>query len=333
MLLHRLHHDFGIQGTALDWFSSYLTNRTQSVSIHCYTSEPAPISFGVPQGSVLGPVLFVLFTVPLPTVIEKHSVLHHSYADDSQLQKSAPPHQIPDLFLSMQKCIDDIKSWMTLNKLKLNDDKTEAMIVSSGRKSRSLSFSFPDFITVGCASVPLSDSVKNLGVTFDCHLTMKTHVSNLVRSANFELRRISSIRHLLSTDATKTLVSAFVLSRLDYCNSLLFGCPQYLLNKLQKVQNNAARLVLRVSKTDHISPHLASLHWLPIDSRIQYKLSSLCYNCLNSTAPDYLTELLRIYKPTRQLRSSSDTSILCIPTVRTHSLGQRSFFLCCAGSL
>ena len=225
----------------------------------------------------------------------------------------------------MQKCIDDIISWMALNKLKLNDNKTEAMIVASGRKSRSLSFSFPDFITVGCASVPVSDSVKNLGVTLDCHLTMKTHVSDLVCSANFELRRISSIRHFLSLDATKTLFSAFVLSRLDYCNSLLFGCPRYLLNKLQKVQNNAARLVLRVSKTDPISPHLASLRWLPIDSRIQYKLSSLCYDCLNSTAPDYLTELLRIHKPTRQPRSSSDTSILCIPTVRTHSLGQRSF--------
>ena len=137
ILLHRLHNDFGIQGTALDWFSSCLTNRTQSVSIHCYTFDPAPISFGVPQGSVLGPVLFVLYTAFLSTVIEKHSVLHHSYADDSQLQKSARPHQIPD-FLSMQKCIDDTKSWLTLNKLKLNDDKTEAMIVSSGRKSRSL---------------------------------------------------------------------------------------------------------------------------------------------------------------------------------------------------
>ena len=129
----------------------------------------------------------------------------------------------------------------------------------------------------------------------------------------------------LSTDATKTLVSAFVLSRLDCFNSLLFGCPQYLLNKLQKVQNNTARLFLRVSKTDHISPNLASLHCFPTDSRIQYKLSLLCYNFLNSIAPDYLTELLRIYKPTCQLRSSSDTSILCISTVGTHSLGQRSF--------
>ena len=106
----------------------------------------------------------------------------------------------------MQKCIDDIKSWMTLNKLRLNDNKTEAMIVSLGQKSRSLSFSLPDFKTVGCASVPLLDSVKNLGVTLDCHLTMKTHV----------FRRISSIRRLPSTDSTKTLVSAFVLSRLDY---------------------------------------------------------------------------------------------------------------------
>ena len=157
---------------------------------------------------------------------------------------------------------------------------------------------------------------------------MKTHVSNLICSANFELRRISSIRHLLSTDATKTLVSEFVLSRLDYCTSLLFGCPQYLLNKLQMVQNNAARLVRRVSKTDHMSPHLASLHWLPIDSRIQYRLSSLCYNCLNSTAPDYFTELLRIYKPASQLRSSSDTSHC------KHTLAWlKVIFLCCAGSL
>ena len=192
-------------------------------------------------------------------------------------------------------------------------------------KSPDLSFAFPDFITVVCESFPMSDSVKNLGVTLDCHLTMKTHVSNLVRSANFELCHISSIRHLLSIDATKTVVSAFVLLLLDYCNTLLFDCPQYLLNKLQTVQNNAAHLILRVSKMDHTSPHLASLHWLPIDLWMQYKLSFLRYNCLNSTASDYLTELLKIYKPTHQLHSSSDTSILCIPTVCTHSFSQRSF--------
>ena len=203
------------------------------------------------------------------------------------------------------------------------------MIVSSDGKSRSLSFSFPDFITVGCASVPLSDSVKSLGqLVLHLIAIWQWKPMSPIWYAQLTLNSIAlvpPINHLLSTDATKTLVSAFVLSRLDYCNSFLFGCPQYLLNKLQKVYNNAAHLVLRVSKMDHISPHFASLHWLPIDSQIQYKLTSHCYNCLSSAAPNYLTELLRIYKPTCLLRSSSDTSILCIPTVRTHSLGQRSF--------
>ena len=160
---------------------------------------------------------------------------------------------------------------------------------------------------------------------YSCHLTMKTHILNIVRTANMELRRISSIRHLLTTEATATLISAFVLSRLDYCNSLLYGCPQHLLNRLQKVQNNGARLILRVPMTDHISPHLASLHWLPISSRIQYKILSICYNCLNATAPDYLTDLLTVYNPAHQLHPSSDTSILSFPAVRTKSFGQRSF--------
>ena len=192
----------------------------------------------------------------------------------------------------MRLCIDDIKDWMTDNKLKLNDDKTEVMIISSSRMSTALSI--PESFDIGNGSVPFSDTVKNLGVTLDCHLSLKTHVLNLVRTANFELRSISSIRRLLTTEATATLVSAFILSRLDYCNSLLSGCPQSLILRLQKVQNNAARLILGISKREHISSHLASLHWLPIDSRIKYKLACICYNstvCLLTLRPTYLTFL------------------------------------------
>ena len=137
--------------------------------------------------------------------------------------------------------------------------------------------------------------------------------------------RINSIRHYLSVQATKTLVSAFVFSRLDYCNSLLFGCPPYLLNRLQKLQNNAARLILKAPKTDHITPHLRTLHWLPIDARIKYKLSSLCFGAITSTGPVYLSDLLKIYTPSRQLRSSADIRILCIPSVNTKSYGVLSF--------
>ena len=112
ILLHRLQHDFGLSGTVLDWFSSYLSGRIQSVSVHSHTSVPASVSCGVPQGSVLGPILFVLYTTPLSAVIERHSILHHSYADDSQLQNSATPDRLPDLIDSMRLCIDDIKGWM-----------------------------------------------------------------------------------------------------------------------------------------------------------------------------------------------------------------------------
>ena len=137
-----------------------------------------------------------------------------------------------------------------------HDDRTESLIISAPRISNTIPL--PDSLTVGNSTARLSQSARYLGVTLDMHLTMTAHVVNLIRTANFELRRINSIRHYLSVQATKTLVSAFVLSRLDYCNSLLFGCPHFLLNKLQKVQNNAARLILKAPKTDHITPHLCT---------------------------------------------------------------------------
>ena len=148
---------------------------------------------------------------------------------------------------------------------------------------------------------------------------------NICRSAHSELRRISTIRHLLSADSTKTLVSALVLSRLDYCNSLLSGCPKHLLETLQKVQNSAARLVLKAHKLDHVSPLLRTLHWLPIQARIEYKLSTACHSFFSDTAPVYLSDLLRVYSPSRQLRSTSDSRTLRIPHIKTETFGHRSF--------
>ena len=136
---------------------------------------------------------------------------------------------------------------------------------------------------------------------------MEKHVTNICRSAYIEIWRISNSRHYLTIDATKTLLCAFVLSKLDYCNSLLSGSPKHLLDKLQKVQNSAARLVFKARKHEHIKPLLQKLHWLPIVSRIQYKVATLCYNSFTESYPVYLSELLTVYHPSRQLRSISDT--------------------------
>ena len=130
----------------------------------------------------------------------------------------------------------------------------------------------------------------------------------------------------------KKLLCAFVLSRLDYCNSLLAGCPKYLLSKLPKVQNNAARLIFRTTRYAHVTPILHSLHWLPIEQRIEYKLSLLCFKIISHQAPIYLSELLHLYTPSRLLRSSTDTRMFRIPSFRTKSCGQRSFSYQAAGS-
>ena len=323
ILLDRLQSVFGVRGSALNWFTSYLSRRTQTVSINSASSDPALVHFGVPQGSVLGPVLFVLYTSPLSDIIDSHSVLHHSFADDTQLQKSSTPQNFDSLLMSVQDCIHDIKSWMSFNKLKLNDDKTEIMIVSSPRMSTSVPV--PDSVFVGNSTIQFSSSVKNLGVILDSNLSMHSQVLSVVRAVNCELRRIGSIRNYLSESATQTLVSAFILSRLDYCNSLLHGCPQYLLNRVQKLQNNAARLILRAGKSEHITPLLHSLHWLPVESRIKYKIACLAFSAITKHGPIYLSDLIRPYTPARQLRSSTDTSTLYIPRVNAKSFGERSF--------
>ena len=323
ILLHRLSVSFGIQQCALSWFKSYLANRTQTICVNGKYSVPSDLSYGVPQGSVLGPILFVLYAAPVSDCISKHSLSHESFADDTELYQSASLTEVDGLIVKIQDCIADLKTWMTINKLQLNDDKTEFMLACP--KKFLGHPSLPTSVNVNNTSVSFSLSVRSLGVTLDQNLSFQQHVSNICRSAYLELRRISSIRHYLSTEATKTLVCAFVLSKIDYCNSLLAGLPQCLLHKLQRIQNNAARMVLRRSKFEHVTPLLHTLHWLPISNRIDYKLSTLSFAVVSGSAPSYLSDLIHLYTPSRPLRSSSDTRLLQQPLVKTKSYGERSF--------
>ena len=132
------------------------------------------------------------------------------------------------------------------------------------------------------------------------------------------------IRKYLTIEATNQLVTSFVLSKLDYCNALYAGLPSEKLNKLQKVQNNAARLVLKKRKSDHVTPLLEQLHWLPVQKRIVYKVITIAYRTLNCTMPRYIQDLLTIYSPPKSLRSSSK-NYLNIPRVNYKSFGERSF--------
>ena len=183
-------------------FPSFLNNGfnsaillTDYVSLSNHCSDFAPVHSGVPQGSVLGPMLFTMYIKPLSAIIDSHSIIHHSFADDLQLQMSAPPDRISELLHSMQSCISDVKAWATANMLKLNDSKTELMLVTS-KRSKHL-HSLPTSITIGNAQIPFKQSVKNLGFTLNCHLTMNAHVSNIARTCYFELCRLAFICRFL----------------------------------------------------------------------------------------------------------------------------------------
>ena len=227
----RLQHSFGISGPALSWFSSYLCNSTHAVTINSLQSEHTTLHYGVPHGSLLGPVLFILYTQPLFNLVRKHAVNHHTFADDNQLYKISTLDAIHQSIETLQNCTTDTKSWMTANKFQLKDNKTEAMIILPNRMSAHSPLS--SVIRIEDADVPFVSSVKNLGVTLDSNLSMSQHISNTCKAAYIQIRHISSIRHLLNTQATQTLVFSLVLSRLDYCNSA-FSLPSALTKQTSK---------------------------------------------------------------------------------------------------
>ena len=326
ILLSRLSDCFGIQGKALLWFRSYLSGRTQFVSIESERSTSRPLTCGVPQGSVLGPILYLLYTSPLGYIMRHHGVSYHLYADDTQMYltfKSSIQGDLQEARARLEACLVDIDRWMLLNKLKLNQDKSELLVLhAKHRPSPSL-----DFVGVGDSNIVPSDFARNIGVVFDITFSLERHVIELCKTAFYHIRSISRIRKYLSYDTTKVLIHAFITSRLDNCNSLLYNLPKYLINRLQYVFNSAAKLVSLSRKFDHVTPLLIDLHWLPVEQRIIFKILLITYKALNGLAPSYVVDLLEPYVPRRSLRSSSKLK-LTEPTFHLKSYGFRSFSIC-----
>ena len=211
---------------------------------------------------------------------------------------------------------------MLQNQLKINDDKTEFLIITSKQKKNSLPCSLK--LRVGSCDVLPSKMARNLGVIFDNELRMDHQIANMCKGMHHHLRTIGSIRHLLTIDATEKLVHAIISSRLDYCNSLLVGLPAYQLRRLQSLQNSAARLVSRTRKYDHIKPILKQLHWLPVDQRIIFKILLLTFKIQHNKAPSYLQAFITPYSPQRTLRSA-DKMQLVVPNSFLKNYGNRCF--------
>ena len=251
----------GITGNALDWFRSYLTGRIQGIVIEDSVSVDQELDFGVPQGSVLGPRIYSMYTKPVSDIIQQHGLSHHSYADDTQLYMTMDHsnNDWRDGLARIELCVSEIREWMNQNMLKLNYDKTELIVFTSKYKHdlyNDLS------ITIGDTVEDCSSQVKDLGVICDRVLSLRQHVSYTSRACRFHLRNISRIRKYIPQDISIVLIKSLVMSRLDYSNCLLYGLPKCTVSGLQAVQNSAARIVTQERLRDHdsMSHALMELH-------------------------------------------------------------------------
>ncbi|KAF7234890.1 Vomeronasal type-2 receptor 26 [Varanus komodoensis] len=300
ILLDRL-AGLGVGGTALQWFCSYLNDQFQKVVLGDYGSVPWQLCHGVPQGTILSPLLFNIYMKPLGEVIRRCGLRNHQYADHTQLYLSFstnPGEAVPVL----NQCLAEVMGWMRVCKLKLNPDKMDVLLVGgmdSGVGELGL--------VLNGVALPLRYRFSSLGVLHDPKLTLEAQVLDITRSTFHQLWLIYQLHHYLEDDCLVTVMHGLASSRLDFCNVLYIGLPLKTVWILQLVQNRAASLLSGTEHCPQITPVLRQLHWLPIDIRAQFKVLMLTYKALNGLGPGYLNEHLRPYMPDHPLRSAGET--------------------------
>lgn len=317
LLFEIMELELKVTGIALEWFKNYLKCRYQTVKIKDSKSCPLELQYGVPQGSILGPILFSIYLIPLYIELEKLDINYHGYADDNQLY-------IIDK--SNDACIDKLSSvvklvteWCTCYKLKINPNKTNVMIIPNKNHIETVNFDL-NFVTV-------STQVRNLGFVLDENLKLDKQISLVCRNSFYFLKNISQNKQCFDNPTLEKAILSYGFSHINFCAILYYDLPEKLTQKLQSIQNYAVRIIMCLDRKAHITPALKTLKWLNVKNFILYRYATIVYKCLTCVMPKYLTDLLLLYVPNRPLRSQQELKLV-VPFCKK-KLGDRAF--CIAG--
>ena len=315
ILLKILKDEIGLRKTALDWFASFLCGRTQCIRIGSTTSENIYIKFGVPQGSVLGPVLFNIYIRSIYAIVKKCGFTIFGYADDHQIFKSfRQQNQLEVLTTDLQTCFATIQAWMDEFYLQLNAGKTQIIVVAPPKTLREVKIQ--GVLLTNDVCLRFVSTVKNLGVLMDSQLNFREQIKDVKKRCLLTIRNIRKIRFLLDPTQLKMIVNSLVVSVLDYCNALYLGINEKDLKQLQLVQNAAAKCINHKHKHDHMDEDLKKLHWLDVRKRIVFKAVLLVHKSITGSSPNYLQELF-------SFQAYGHTPALTVPAVNS-SYGRRA---------
>ena len=279
VLLERLEKTFHIKGDVLQWFGSYLHDRSFQVKIRCSVSNGVITFYGVPQGSILGPILFLLYISEIEQIAKLYGLDLHMFADDMQLYLSFQRSDTFNNISNIEQCLRHIKLWMSCNFLKINENKTQLLVISPKNSPCSI---FTDLcISFGGNIIIPSITATNLGVTLDSSMSMCSYINSITSKGYYYMHNFYKVADKLTFDLKVQLVTTYILPLLDYNNILLVSATKQYRYKLQKLLNNAVRFVFNLNdkkkRRKSISPYLKKLHILPIESRIIYKLCLSVY--------------------------------------------------------
>ena len=314
-LLDVLHRRFGIRGSVLQWIESYLQSRSFRVNVRGELSKIIHLICGVPQGSLLGPILFLLYVEELQDIVEPYGLKIKLYADDSQLYLSLVPTDEDGWTTAKRRiedCLKSVKQWMVKHWLKCNESKTEFLLLGKSSALEKMTF-VPSLDFGGTELFPVEFSGsdgKTLGLLLDENLTLERQVNSVKRQCGLILKNLWQVNRCLDVRTKILLVKQLVISRLDYCNILYNGLPKKLIVRLQKTLNSCVRFVYNLQgHQEDYTPYFKKAHILPVEKRIEFKACLIAYKIVWDTAPEDLLERVPVYERTDERPTRSNATL------------------------